>query len=202
MNAASPFKPRLAFIGLLLCAGLFAGITFVSQYAPCGGYPDWETSPYILPYPVGKTYPLYQGNCSFGGHRAAYRYSYDFLMPIGSLVTAARAGVVSEVLDGYQDGNNGGENWVKVRHADGTIAAYSHLHSLIAGVGDEVRPGSPIGLSGNTGKTGGTPHLHFHVSGCSEPVNCGTLAVTFRNTSPNPEGLLFNQEYPAETYTP
>lgn len=195
-------KQRLAVLGLLLCGVLAAGLVVATRSLTCGGYPDWETSPYVLPYPVGKTYALHQGNCSLSGHRAAYQYSYDFLMPIGTLVTAARAGIVSEVLDGYQDGNNTTENWVKVRHADGTIAAYSHLHSVLVRVGEEVRSGSPIGLSGNTGQTGGIPHLHFHVSACSEPVHCGTIPVMFRNTAPNPNGLQFNQEYTANSYTP
>lgn len=195
-------KKVFAVGGLLLCSILFAGLIVMARGLACSGYPPWETSPYVLPYPVGKTYPLHQGNCSLGGHRAAYQYSYDFLMPIGSLVTAARAGVVSEVLDGYQDGNNTTENWVKVRHADGTIAAYSHLHSLFVYVGQEVRVGLPIGLSGNTGQTGGIPHLHFHVSTCSEPVRCGTIPVTFRNTAPNVNGLVFKQEYTAYAYAP
>lgn len=195
-------KQRITFLGLLLCGAMFAGLMVATRSLACGGYPDWKTSPYVLPYPVGKTYPLHQGNCSLGGHRAGYQYSYDFLMPIGELVTAARAGVVSEVLDGYEDGNNTTENWVKVRHADGTIAAYSHLHSVLVRVGEEVRAGSPIGLSGNTGQTGGVPHLHFHVSPCSEPVRCGTIAVTFRNTAPNPNGLQFQQEYTAQKPTP
>jgi murein DD-endopeptidase MepM/ murein hydrolase activator NlpD len=195
-------KRGFAVTGLLLCMVLFAGLAVFGQSAACGGYADWETSLYVLPYPVGKTYPLHQGNCSLGGHRAAYQYSYDFLMPIGSLVTAARAGVVSEVLDGYEDGNNTIENWVKVRHADGTIAAYSHLHSVLVYVGQEVRAGSPIGLSGNTGQTGGIPHLHFHVSPCSEPVRCGTLPITFSNTTPNPHGLLYNENYTANVYNP
>jgi murein DD-endopeptidase MepM/ murein hydrolase activator NlpD len=197
-SRAKPF----AIFGLLAFAALFVGVAVAFRLGSCGGYADWKTSPYVLPYPVGKTYPLYQGNCTLGGHRAGYRYSYDFLMPIGALVTAARAGVVSEVLDGYQDGNNGTENWVKVRHADGSIAAYSHLHSVLVRVGEEVRAGSPIGLSGNTGQTGGVPHLHFQVAPCSEPIRCGTLPITFRNTAPNPDGLQYNQNYTAEAYTP
>jgi murein DD-endopeptidase MepM/ murein hydrolase activator NlpD len=48
-------------------------------------------------------------------------------------------------------------------------------------IGDGVAAGDVLGLSGNTGRTGGTPHLHFHVTPCSEPVRCGTVPVTFRN---------------------
>lgn len=118
-------------------------------------------------------------------------------MPIGTPVTAARSGVVAEVLDGFEDGNNGIENWVKVQHSDGTYAAYSHLHSIAVVVGETVQVGDVLGLSGNTGQTGGVPHLHFHVSTCSEPVDCGTLPITFRNTTANPSGLKAGETYEA-----
>ena len=194
-------KKRLAVTGLTLCVGfLFVG-GFLTGYPPCGGYPDWQTSPYVLPYPVGKSYPVYQANCTLGGHHGVYRYSYDFLMPIGTVVTAARAGAVVEILNGFTDGDPI-ENWVKIRHTDGTIAAYSHLHSISVKIGDFVNAGDPIGLSGNTGKTGGVPHLHFQVSTCSEPVNCGTLPVTFNNTTANSTGLEGNIRYVAFPFLP
>ena len=50
-------------------------------------------------------------------------------MPIGTKVTAARAGVVADVRANFRDGQHGlrEANWVKIRHEDSTIAAYSHL---------------------------------------------------------------------------
>jgi len=170
----------------------------------CGPFPDSQTSPYVLPYPVGSSYYLSQASCSTGGHKGPYKYAYDFVMPIGTTVTAARAGVVAEIRMKFRDGQPGeGEsNWVKIRHADGTIAAYSHLteHGALVKIGDRVVAGQPIGLSGNTGNTGGLPHLHFHLCPCSEPVDCGTLPVTFRNTDPNPEGLEAKRNYLAHPY--
>jgi hypothetical protein len=170
----------------------------------CGPFSDWRTSPYVLPYPVGSTYYVSQANCSTGGHHGAYKYSYDFVMPVGTTVTAARAGIVSEIRVKFRDGQPGeGEsNWVKVRHADGTIAAYSHLteQGALVKIGDHVVAGQPIGLSGNTGNTGGLPHLHFHLCPCSEPVDCGTLPVSFRNTDPNPDGLAAKRSYRALPY--
>ncbi len=125
-------------------------------------------------------------------------------MPIGTTVTAARAGVVADVRIKFRDGQDGeGEsNWVKIRHADGTIAAYSHLteRGALVNIGDRVVAGQPIGLSGNTGNTGRLPHLHFHLGPCAEPVDCGTLPVTFRNTDPNPEGLEGKRHYLALPY--
>jgi len=174
---------------------------WLSPRETCGPFPDWQTSPYVLPYPVGTTHFVSQANCSSGGHHGAYRYGYDFVMPIGTVVTAARAGVVAEIRMKFRDGQPGeGEsNWVKIRHEDNTIAAYSHLteHGALVAIGDRVEAGQPIGLSGNSGNTGGLPHLHFHLCPCSEPVDCGTLPVTFRNTAPNPGGLTGSRDYTA-----
>jgi murein DD-endopeptidase MepM/ murein hydrolase activator NlpD len=170
----------------------------------CGPFPDWRTSPYVLPYPVGQAVFVNQANCSTGGHHGPYKYAYDFVMPIGTTVTAARDGVVAEIRMKFHNGQPGeGEsNWIKIRHNDGTIAAYSHLteNGALVNIGDRVATGQPIGLSGNTGNTGGLPHLHFHVSTCSEPVDCGTLPVSFRNTDPNPNGLEAKRSYLALPY--
>jgi murein DD-endopeptidase MepM/ murein hydrolase activator NlpD len=170
----------------------------------CTGYSPWQISEYVLPYPVGKTYRVLQGNCSGYGHSGVYKYSLDFDMPLGSVVTAARAGVVAEVRTGYVDGDTvgGHENFVKIQHADGVISAYSHLgtNGVLVRVGQAVSAGDTIGLSGNTGATGGVRHLHFHLTPCSEPVDCGTLPVTFRNTSANPNSLLVEHSYTALPY--
>lgn len=185
-----------------------AGITTVAALAawyvyrnPCGPFPDWQSSPYVLPYRAGASYFVSQSNCTNGGHQGQYRYSYDFAMPIGTTVTAARSGVVDDVRTHFRDGQRGESesNWVKVRHADGTIAAYVHLthNGALVRTGDAVTAGQPIGLSGNTGNTGGRAHLHFHVASCPEPVRCGTLPVTFRNTDANPNGLRGQRFYSA-----
>ncbi len=183
---------------------LFVLTRWISPREACGPFPDWQTSPYVLPYPVGTTYYVSQGNCSSGGHHGPYKYAYDFVMPIGTPVTAVRAGVVAEIRMTFRDGQpgEGQSNWVKIRHADNTIAAYSHLtaNGALVKIGDHVEAGQPIGLSGNTGNTGGLPHLHLHLSPCSEPVNCGTLPMTFRNTAPNTHGLSAGRNYTALPY--
>lgn len=187
---------------VLVVVGLAAVAWFrLSYFESCGGYPDWRSSAYVLPYPAGESYRVSQGNCfAWGGHRGSYRYSYDFAMPIGALVTAARAGVVVETRTEFVDGDiaAGHENLVKVEHQDGTIAAYSHLSKALVEVGEVVAAGDPLGLSGNTGQTGGLPHLHFQLSPCWEPTACTTIPVTFVNTRPNPNGLLADEVYPAQ----
>jgi murein DD-endopeptidase MepM/ murein hydrolase activator NlpD len=64
------------------------------------------------------------------------------------------------------------------------------------GVGDHVRQGQVIGLSGDSGNSS-EPHLHFHVQPC---LGCSTMAVVFRNTRPHPRGLLTLESYLAGPY--
>lgn len=103
---------------------------------------------------------------------------------------------MADVLDGYPD-EGSSENYVAIQHADGNFTFYSHLHQSLVAMGDEVQAGDPIGLSGNSGRTGGVPHLHFQLSPCLRPLLCDTMPITFHNTDPNPFGLQANYEYPA-----
>ncbi len=170
----------------------------------CSATP-WDESAFALPFPAGTSYRVNQGNNNpCGGHQGAYKYSYDFDMPIGTIITAARTGVVSETRTDNPDGVDlvlGNENLVKILHADGTTAAYSHMkqHSILVAVGDTIQVGDTLGLSGNSGYTGNFPHLHFHWSDCDEPTDpgCRTMLVKFRNTSPNPCGLEHDEWYEA-----
>jgi murein DD-endopeptidase MepM/ murein hydrolase activator NlpD len=164
-----------------------------------GTYPPQAVSAYVLPYEAGRTFVIGQGNCGDGSHArgSVVQYAYDFLMPIGTTVIAARAGEVLLVEERFADGTkiNGQENYINIRHADGSIAAYVHLtiNGALVMVGDRVAQGQSIGLSGDTGNSS-APHLHFHVQSCS---GCPTEAVTFRNTRPHPRGLRTGESYAA-----
>jgi murein DD-endopeptidase MepM/ murein hydrolase activator NlpD len=166
----------------------------------CGPWPDQESSPYVLPYPVGASYVVAQGNCTPFTHRVGTRdqYAYDFRMPIGSTVVAARSGIVSELEEGFPDGNGvvTQSNYVLVRHEDGTASVYFHLtrNGVLVELGQTVRQGEIIALSGQTGGNGTIqPHLHFGVLGTSGL----TIPVTFRNTTPHPNGLQQGVAYSA-----
>ena len=179
-----------------------------SEFEICAGYPDWATSEYVLPFPVGASYKVIQGNCSQlgNGHTGANRYAYDFGMTIGTPIVASRAGTVLQVEESHTDGQvgpTGLDNFVVIRHADGSTALYGHLthNGVSPSSGDLVVRGQIIGYSGNTGNTAGIPHLHISVQDC-DPVTMGTAAcpsrpVTFSNTDANPNGLVLNQTYPA-----
>lgn len=97
------------------------------------------------------------------------RYAVDIMMPIGTPIYAARAGIVLEVEDDYYSGGTqqayvSKANSIYILHDDGSMAVYAHLELEKALVypGLQVRVGELIGYSGNTGFSSG-PHLHFVV---------------------------------------
>jgi murein DD-endopeptidase MepM/ murein hydrolase activator NlpD len=179
---------------MLLAGALLAGIL-----ASCGTA-DPEASGYLLPWPGGSAYQVMQGPlavdslgiCSSGcgSHRDQDgQHAWDFDLPEGTPVLAARAGTVglvagswsadhcgglSPVADqppGYVSNENLGNqaNLVRIDHGDGTSALYLHLSSVAptieakAKTGGAVAQGEVLGLSGRTGLTGCVPHLHFQL---------------------------------------
>jgi murein DD-endopeptidase MepM/ murein hydrolase activator NlpD len=131
---------------------------------------------YGLPYGEGRAFRVIQG---YGGpftHRGRSSYCLDFGMPTNTPVSAARSGVVVEVIDEYAEGGNdwayrSKTNRVVISHEDGTSAYYGHLNEngVAVHLDQHVSAGEVVGYSGNTGMSGG-PHLHFHVSWLGEPV--------------------------------
>jgi murein DD-endopeptidase MepM/ murein hydrolase activator NlpD len=121
-------------------------------------------------------------------------------MPIGTEIIAAREGTVLLVEESFSDSTRraGEENYINVRHDDGSIAGYVHLtkNGAFVTVGQRVVQGESIGLSGDTGSST-EPHLHFHVQRCD---GCPTVPVTFRNTRLHPRGLLQGEVYEAEPF--
>lgn len=139
---------------------------------------------YVLPLPVGDSARLIQGNNGPWGHSGAAAFAYDFVMPIGSAVTAARGGHVVATEGRYRDGNRapGQENFVVIRHSDGSFGRYYHLTEggALVSVGAAVAQGDTIGRSGNTGASAG-PHLHFDVTRVCAEWGCQTIPIRFRN---------------------
>jgi hypothetical protein len=110
---------------------------------------------------------------SFGGTfshtEASSFHAVDFLMPIGTPVLAARAGVVlatkaDGTLGGCDESLRNHANVVFICHSDGSVAVYAHLapQGVTVAFGTPIQEGQLIGYSGNTGYTQ-APHLHFHV---------------------------------------
>jgi len=169
---------------------------------PGAEYPAWETSAYVLPYPVGKKYTTGLTNCggSFHGEGKPDEFAVDIDMDIGTLITASRSGSVVFIRE---EGEDYGQpnNLVIVHHDDNTYGQYMHLtfDGAIVEVGDEVKPEDHIGYSGATGYAG-YPHLHFVVTKNDYKWKYESIPITFRNTDPNEKGLVGSTEYLAKPY--
>ena len=187
---------NLNFIFALLC---LASIVYGQQEINCDTVhiPPTE-SEYVLPYPIGKTYKVTQSNCfPNGGHRLTFAYDFDTKM--GDTIIACRRGVVTFVNDQYEDTDwvSGHENNVFIGHADGTRIRYTHLMKggALVRVGQAVSRGQPIGLSGNSGNTGGFPHLHLSAFRDNTSFNRqNTIPINFCNTTDpvNSQNLLIS----------
>ncbi|MDO6526409.1 M23 family metallopeptidase [Motilimonas sp. 1_MG-2023] len=125
---------------------------------------------YQVPFNLPQAAYISQGfNGSFTHSEPHSQYAIDVPLPEGTEVVAAREGTVVEVVE-----NNSGAatadfaktkaNVVRIAHADGTMTVYAHLKTFSSKVrvGQLVKRGEPIALSGNTGFSTG-PHLHFAV---------------------------------------
>jgi murein DD-endopeptidase MepM/ murein hydrolase activator NlpD len=161
-------------------------------------------SEYVLPFPVGAVYRMSNSYCwPAGGHRE--QLAYDFAMPIGDPVVAARAGVVRTVKnDSPDDGQGSDHNHIMVEHEDGTVGFYAHLQQASALVqpGDTVQKGQPIANNGHSGTTD-IPHLHFGVYAGYPPTEGADRAVNFRNTDGPLDcrgGLVMGESYRALVY--
>ncbi len=141
---------------------------------------------YGLPFEPGTAHLLVQGYFGMFTHKE--RAALDFKMKVGTKILAARGGVVVRLKE---DGSKGGAsrkyrsegNSVIIQHSDSSRAGYWHLQKdgVFVNVGDTVRQGQVIGLSGKTGYTA-FPHLHFLVWGYDKNGRWKQIATRFQTS--------------------
>jgi murein DD-endopeptidase MepM/ murein hydrolase activator NlpD len=146
-------------------------------------YTEDTSHVYWLPYHENGKHLVVQGYYSSFSHKTDV--ALDFKLKSGTTVCAARGGVVYDL---YEESNIGGAkdeylddgNYIMIRHNDHSKSYYWHLkyQGVLVNVGDTVKQGQPIGLSGNTGYSA-FPHLHFEVWGTAIDGQYTQLPVRF-----------------------
>ena len=116
-----------------------------------GGY-IWPTdSRYITSTVGGRSSPGGVGSTNHKGTDIG-RVGYT------SEIYAAKSGTV--IVSTY---NSVRGNYVTISHGSGNTTLYQHLSKRSVSVGDVVKQGDPIGVTGSSG-VGSGPHLHFEIT--------------------------------------
>lgn len=100
---------------------------------------------------------------NYGSRWGRFHYGLDFRAAVGTNVFAMASGVVQGTgdTDIACKGASFGK-WVFIKYNNGLSSTYGHLSVITAKVGQQVKIGDIVGLSGNTGSSTG-PHLHIAV---------------------------------------
>jgi murein DD-endopeptidase MepM/ murein hydrolase activator NlpD len=162
-----------------------------------------ESCLYQLPYASGSKFRVTQAYNGRFSHTGSNRYAVDWKMSEGTPVYAARGGMVVKVKD---DSTTGGasmkfdcyNNYVLIRHDDGTLGHYCHLQKggFCVSPGQTVRAGELIAHSGNTGFSSG-PHLHFCVFKTKNGHERESIPVKFWTAGSQAATLLSGHSYKA-----
>src|SRR5919201_4601945 len=120
-----------------------------------------------VPFGCGLSFEVSQAH-NTGSHLYNDVYAWDFRMPEGVPIVAARAGVVrmargDSAVGGCDAKFAKDANYVVIDHGDGTEAQYLHFSSVTVEAGQKVASGELIGYSGKTGWACGS-HLHFKIA--------------------------------------
>lgn len=174
---------KFLFLLLLFPSFVFSQEEYSTRQLKDGKYKADSSYVYTLPFKQKKKVFLIQGYESMFSHKG--EKALDFKVKKGTIVCAARGGIVDGTRKdsdkgGLKPANLSDGNYVTIRHTDGSIAWYWHFQKegVLVNIGDTVKVGQPIGMSGNTGYSA-FPHLHFEVQGYNSSGTYGQLPTRF-----------------------
>jgi len=115
--------------------------------------------PFVVSQRFGENHDYYFNNFKEKGHNG-----WDFALPVGTPLFATHDGTIS-----FCDVTNFGDLAISVMDSSGKFRTiYGHLSEFKVKLGDIVKKGQLVALSGNTGRYTTGAHLHF---GIHEVVN-------------------------------
>lgn len=114
----------------------------------------------------------------YNGKLKSYHSGTDFRAKIGTPIIASNSGIIKISQNRFYSGNS-----IVIDHGQGVYSCYFHLSKMNYKVGDFIKKGAVLGLSGDTGRVTG-PHLHFsfRINGIQvDPLNSISLLNQLRN---------------------
>jgi murein DD-endopeptidase MepM/ murein hydrolase activator NlpD len=130
---------------------------------------DWHWAAYADVDPTTGDLDFDCQSETYDGHSGVDIGILDFVtQEEGRFVLAAASGTVLNTRDGYPDRETSGQgkpdNFIYVRHEDGSVSGYGHhkTWSTLVTSGQQVFEGQSLALVGSSG-TSTAPHLHFGV---------------------------------------
>ena len=91
----------------------------------------------------------------YNGELKSYHSGTDFRAANNTPIIASNLGIVKISQNRFYAGNS-----IVIDHGHGVYSSYFHLNKMHFKVGDFIKKGEVLGLSGSTGRITG-PHLHF-----------------------------------------
>jgi hypothetical protein len=122
-------------------------------------------SPVNVIYRLGDGFKFREKHPVFGTPQ--WHHGQDFSTPYGTEVFATGSGKVIEA--GWKGGLG---NCIVIDHGYGYRSTYGHLSNMKVTVGQNIKRGDLIGLTGSTGTSTG-PHLHYQIDlygQCKNPL--------------------------------
>lgn len=140
---------------------------------------DYEA---VFAWPAkGRISGVYGSQRILNGEKKQPHYGVDVAVPTGTPVRAPAGGVVTLAEpDLYYTGGT-----LMIDHGHGLTSAFLHLSQLKSKVGDAVKQGDVIALSGASGRATG-PHLDWRISWFDARVDPQRLVPAMAAAAPKP----------------
>lgn len=147
---------EVAIICALLFVLVFALVlTSIRAYRYLKARKNMNTNNFVNPVKGTVTSKFGTRTHPVTGKQQTTHNGVDIAVPIGTTVAAPSDGRVEKVYS-----NATGGNQLIIVHTNGWRTGYAHLQQSLVRVGDNVRQGQTVALTGNTGRSTGA-HLHF-----------------------------------------
>lgn len=105
-----------------------------------------ESYPYLIPVTKGKKFEAY----TKVENNVKHFYLNTFRTQSGDTIVAMRKGFIASLPNGNEQTDQLDEDALEIIHEDGSVALYKNIGKSLVKYNQEVFPGQPIGIAGDT----------------------------------------------------